>query len=205
MATYWSSTAAASVRTNHPGRLACRIALATGLMLGIVFAAAPARAQAMERAPNAFERAYAAIALDVEGADLCGKISSNAVSRAPFNSPGTRVVAERSRCYFYVAVRTLNPFHCRQVRQIGSRRQGGHFSSANCQEMIAAGKRFNGHLSFDHKLILEALGYTDTDVAARFPRHPQEDSWSRYYHDFFRRSDGGLQQRLPRLPDFSAE
>ncbi len=72
-----------------------------------------------ERVPNEYERAYSVIALDVEAADLCGKISPHAVSRVPFNSSGTRVVAERSPCYFHVALRTLNPHHCANNRQVG--------------------------------------------------------------------------------------
>ena len=172
-------------------------------LFALIATATYVSAQGSERAPNEFERAYTVIALDMDSAELCGKISPNAVSRAPFNSPGTRVVGERSRCYFQVALKTLNPHHCRNVRQVGSRRQGGHFSSANCQQLIAEGKRFNVNFSFNHKLVLEAAGYSDADVAARFPRHPQEDSWSSFYHSFFRRSDGGFQHRLPRLPDFS--
>lgn len=170
-----------------------------------IAAAAQATAQPAERPPNAFERAYTAIALDVEATELCGKISPNAVTRAPFNSPGTRIVAERSRCYFHVALRTLNPHHCRSVRQTGSQRQGGYFSAANCRALIAEGRRFNAHLSFDYKLILQAVGYSDADVSKRFPRHPQEDSWRLFYYSFFRLGDGGLQRRLAALPDFSGE
>ncbi len=186
-------------------RSRCRLRALLWLAITVVPVAvsAGAAAQSGERPPNDFERAYTAIALDVEAADLCGKISPNAVSRASFNSPGTRVVAERSRCYFHVALRTLNPHHCGSVRQTGSSRQGGHFSAANCRALITEGRRFNGHFSFNHKLVLEALGYTDADVTARFPRHPQEDSWRSFYHSFFRRGDGGLQQRLSTLPDFS--
>ncbi|NNE83375.1 MAG: hypothetical protein HKN28_05330 [Alphaproteobacteria bacterium] len=184
----------------------CLKRVASTVIVGLV-AGAPASnvsAQEAERRPNDFERAYTAIALDMESADLCGKISPNAVSRAPFNSTGTRIVSERSRCFFNVALRTLNPHHCGDVRQVGSRRQGGHYSNANCQKLIAQGRRFNASLSFNHKLILQAVGYTDADVTARFPRHPTEDSWLPYYHSFFRLSDGGLQRRLPRLPDFSS-
>ena len=133
-------------------------------------------AQGFERAPNEYGPADSAIAHDVEAADLCGKISPHAVSRAPFNSSGTRVVAERSRCYFHVALRTLNPHHCANNRQVGPHRLGGYYSSANCRQLIAEGKRFSAHFSLNHKLVLKAVGYTDADVTARFPRHPQEDS-----------------------------
>ena len=138
-------------------------------LFALIATATYVSAQGSERAPNEFERAYTVIALDMDSAELCGKISPNAVSRAPFNSPGTRVIGERSRCYFQVALKTLNAHHCRNVRQVGSRRQGGHFSSANCQQLIAEGKRFNVNFSFNHKLVLEAAGYSDADVAARFP------------------------------------
>ena len=99
-------------------------------------------AQNSERAPNDFERAYTVIALDMDSAELCGKISPNAVSRAPFNSPGTRVVAERSRCYFQVALKTLNPHHCGNVHQLGSRRQGVRrdYTEAFAWFKIAAGQ-----------------------------------------------------------------
>ena len=66
-------------------------------------------AAAAERPPNAFERAYTALALDFESHEPCAKISPRAVTRAPFNSPGTRVYFERSRCFLSLAHRTLNP------------------------------------------------------------------------------------------------
>ncbi len=61
------------------------------------------------RKPNAFERAYTALALDFESHEPCTKISPRALVRAPFNSPGTRVYFARSRCFLSVAHSTLIP------------------------------------------------------------------------------------------------
>ncbi len=173
--------------------LACLLAVAGG-----------AAAEPGERKPNAFERAYIAIALDIESHEPCRKISPRAIVRAPFNSPGTRVYFARSRCFFVVAHQTLNPYICRWVVPASdSASKGGYFTRANCQALVAKGRAYNVHLSFDHGLVLKALGYTDEDVKRRFPRHPEEDSWMFFYHDFFRRADGSLQRRLKNLPDFS--
>lgn len=157
-----------------------------------------------ERKPNDFERAYTALALDMESHETCAKISSRALVRAPFNSPGTRLYFQRSYCFQLLAQRTLNPYFCRSVRPASdSASEAGHFTRETCESLIAKGQSFRADLSFDHALILQALGYTDADVARRFPKHSEEPSWSRFYHDFFRRSDGTLQQRLKDLPDFS--
>jgi hypothetical protein len=80
---------------------------------------------------------------------------------------------------------------------------GSYFSQRSCRALVAAGRPLSFTTSFDHEKILRAAGYTDRDVRARLPGHPQEDSWMRFYHDFFRRSDGELRQRLLALPDFS--
>ncbi len=158
------------------------------------------------RKPNAFERAYTALALDFESHGPCAKISPRALVRAPFNAPGTRVYFERARCFLSVAHRTLNPYFCRQVVSAdASQRAGGYFTRESCEALVAAGRPFRARLSFDHKLVLETLGYDDADVAARFPKHPAEDSWMLFYHGFFRRSDGKLQHRLVNLPDFSVD
>ncbi len=158
------------------------------------------------RKPNAFERAYTALALDFESHEPCAKISPRALVRAPFNSPGTRIYFERSRCFSIVAQRTLNPFFCREVAAAdASKSAGGHFTRENCEALVAAGRPFRARLSFDHRLVLEALGYSDEDVARRFPKHPAEESWMLFYHDFFRRGDGELQHRLENLPDFNAD
>lgn len=175
---------------------------ASVIVAGLAIAAAAAAAQT--RKPNDFERAYTALALDFESHEPCAKISPRALVRAPFNSPGTRLYFERSRCFLYVAWRTLNPYFCRQVVAASTDAQaGGYFTRENCEMLVASGRPFRARLSFDHELVLEALGYDDADVARRFPNHPAENSWMLFYHDFFRRNDGELQHRLGNLPDFS--
>ena len=130
------------------------------------------------RKPNAFERAYTALALDFESHEPCAKISPRALVRAPFNSPGSRIFFERSRCFLSVAQRTLNPYFCREVAAADAGKSaGGYFTHENCEALVAAGRPFRAGLSFDHKLVLEAFGYSDEDVARRFPKHPAGDSW----------------------------
>jgi hypothetical protein len=172
----------------------------------VLVAGGTAGAAADERQPNAFERAYTAIALDFESHEPCTKISPRAVTRAPFNSPGTRVYLERARCFLSVAHRTLNPYFCREVAPASETPVGGrYFTRENCQALVGEGRALRARLSFDHALLLKVLGYTDEDVRRRFPKHPEEDSWMLFYHDFFRRSDGELQHRLGNLPNFSAD
>lgn len=174
------------------------------LLGGLLIATAAQSAET--RNPNNFERAYTAMALDFESHEPCARISPRALVRAPFNSPGTRVYFERSRCFLSLAWRTLNPYFCRQVVAASAdAKAGGHFTRENCAALVAAGRPFRAGLTFDHRLVLQSLGYDDADVAARFPKHPADDSWMLFYHDFFRRSDGELQQRLRSLPDFSAD
>ncbi len=182
----------------------CALLRAVTLLGGLAMATAAQSAET--RKPNAFEQAYTALALDFESHEPCAKISPRALVRAPFNSPGTRVYFARSRCFLSVAHRTLNPYFCRQVVAAdASKSAGGYFTRANCEALVVAGRPFRARLSFDHKLVLQALGYDDADVTARFPKHPAEDSWLLFYHGFFRRGDGELQHRLVNLPDFSAD
>ncbi len=183
-----------------------RLACARGAVVALMFAAmATEAAAAAERKPNELERAYTAISLDVESAALCEKISPQAVTRSPFNSPGTRVAFERSRCFFYVALRTLNRHYCESVHQAGSASDGRFFSSRNCAARIATGERWNAHFSFNHKIVLRAAGYTEADLTERFPRQPLEESWMLLYFDLRRHGGGDFQRRLRMLPDFATE
>lgn len=165
---------------------------------------APSDAKAEdERPPNAFETAYTALALDTEVHGLCENIAPSARTTAAFNSPGTQTYFERSRCFLYVAVKTLNPYLCRGVVEATHRLwSGDYFSRENCERLVAQGRPFNFSLSFDHALILGAMGYGDAAVSARFPNHPREPAWLDFYFDSLARSDGEFQQRLARLPDF---
>ena len=168
------------------------------LLLGL--ASGDARAQ---RPPNEYERAYTAMALDMDDRALCAKISPLARIRSLFNS--TQIYFERSRCFLYVASKTLNAYLCREVREASAWfHNGSYFSRANCESLIAEGRRLDFGLSFDHEPILRALDYTDEEVQQRFANDPEVNSWMLFYRDFFRRGDGELQHRLARLPNFSA-
>jgi hypothetical protein len=143
------------------------------------------------REPTRLETALVGLALDLESPEVCAKISPSAFSRAPFNSPGTRTSYERSRCFFYVATRTLDGSLCGEVRQAGSRRSGGHFSAETCTAEIAGGRRYTANLGFDIELVLRALGYTEADVP--------EGDWVRFYFDV--RTSPELRRRLASLPN----
>ena len=167
----------------------------------------PAAAPAAEtRKPNPFELAYTAMALDLESHRLCAKISPKAETQALFNSPGTQIYRERSRCFLYVAVKTLNPSHCREVVEVdGWFHDGSYFSQESCKRLVAEGRPFNFNLSFDHALILGEMGYSDEDVSARLAKHPGAPAWLEFYLDAISRGDSDFQQRLDRLPDFSSD
>jgi hypothetical protein len=175
------------------------------LCLASVLCAAAAQAEET-RMPNAFELAYTAMALDMESPELCAKISPRAESFALFNNPGTQVYWERSRCFFYVAVKSLNPALCREVVEADAWfHDGSYFSRDSCERLVAEGRPFNFNLSFDHALILREMGYGDADISARFARHPGEPAWFAFYLDSLKRGDGDFQRRLNRLPDFGAD
>ena len=162
-------------------------------------------AAAATRKPNDFERAYTALTLDTLSHELCAKISPQAETRALFNSPGTQIYRERSRCFLYVAVKSLNPHLCREVIEVEAWfLDGSYFSRANCEAMVAKGRPFVFTLSFDHALILTEMGYGDEAIRARFPKHPGEPAWLAFYLDALKRRDGEFQQRLSRLPDFGS-
>jgi hypothetical protein len=177
------------------------------LALSLVFCfALPLAGLGAERATRDLERAYTALALDMESHEVCAKISPRAVSRAPFNSPGTQAYFERSRCFQTLAQRTLNPYLCRWVRPAAETpKEGAYFTRENCESLVREGKAFRANISFDHELVLRALGYGDEDVTRRIPDHPSQTSWMAFYYDFFRRGDGELQRRFKDLPDFSLQ
>ena len=164
---------------------------------GVVGAAAAADG----RDPNPFERAYTTIALDVESPDLCFKISPRAEMRASFNSPGTQIYAERSRCFMYVAVKTLNAYLCREVVARGDAGfSGDYFSRENCEKLVENGKPYNFSTASQPevtlKAALEVLGY---GVA---PGHEDDPvAWMTRYAEV--RFTANFQHGLARLPDFS--
>ena len=178
----------------------------TGLGLSLLFCfALPVAAAGAERATNDLEHAYIALALDMESHEVCAKISPRSVSRAPFNSPGTRAYFARSRCFQTLASRTLNAYLCRWVKpESETPRDGAYFTRENCESLMREGKVFGANISFDHELVLKALGYTDEDVARLIPKQPDVDSWMLFYYKF-RYRDGEMQRRLKDLPDFSWE
>ena len=181
---------------------ALRVLLAGALWL---WAAAPSEAQET-RKPNAFERAYVAMVLDLEDARLCAKISPRAETRAGFNSPGTQIYRERSRCYLYAAVQGGVPALCDEVVEAESwLLDGSYFSPQSCRKLVAAGQPFTFSLSFDRALVLMEMGYDDAAVSARFPRHSAEPQWHRFYLDAVKSRDGRFQARLQRLLDFSRD
>ena len=156
------------------------------------------------RAPNEFERAYTAMAIDLDAHDLCSKISPKAQEKNWFNSRGTQSYKERSRCFLYVAVNTLNPYLCRYVVELSDwLHDGSYYSLENCRELVAAGRPFNFSLSFNRALIMRRMGYRDSQVAERFPGLRGDDAWHRFYLDVRKHGGGLFQQRLTKLPDFS--
>lgn len=158
-----------------------------------------------ERKTNDLEHAYIALALDMESHEVCAKISPRSVTRAPFNSPGTRAYFARSRCFQTLAQRTLNAYLCRWVKPAAETpTDGAYFTWENCESLVREGKVFRASISFDHALVLKAMGYTDDEVACRVPEHPSDTSWMLFYIGS-RHRDNEMQRRLKDLPDFSGD
>ena len=175
----------------------------TRAAVGLLVVLAPALAKAETRDPNVFEHAYTAMALDFGSHELCERISPDAETRMLFNSPGTQIYRERSRCFLYAAVNTLNPYLCQFVVEAsGFLHDGGYFSRENCEALTAAGARFKFSLSFDRKRVLTEMGYSASEIAEASEGEPDADAWHRFYLNAVGR-DGDFQQRLQRLPDFS--
>ncbi|MFY0691302.1 MAG: hypothetical protein JXR14_05185 [Paracoccaceae bacterium] len=176
---------------------------ASQIGLGLLVFLAPSIAVAETRKPNAFEVAYTAMALDFGASELCERISPNAESRLHFNSPGTQIYRERSRCFLYSAVSSLNPFLCRfVVEAAGWLHDGYYFSRENCESLVSEGKPFNFSLSFDRKRVLTKMGYSVAEIAETYPGDPEEVALHRFYLNAVGR-DGDFQRRLQRLPDFA--
>jgi hypothetical protein len=176
---------------------------ATGMAMVLLVVLAPRAATAETREPNAFESAYTAMALDFGSHELCVQISPDAESRFLFNSPGTQIYRERSRCFLYVAVNTLNPYLCQFVYEASAwLHNGSYFSRENCETLVSEGEPFNFSLSFDRRSILTEMGYSVAEIAEAYPGDPEEVALHRFYLSAVGR-DGDFQQRLKRLPDFS--
>ena len=126
------------------GILISTVRWATRVALGLPFVLAPHAVAADPREPNALELAYTAMALDTGSDELCERISSDAESRYLFNSPGTQFYRERSRCFLYVAVNTLNPNLCQFVVEAsGWLQDGSYYSRENCEVLVSAGAPYN--------------------------------------------------------------
>lgn len=161
------------------------------------------------RDPNDFERVYTVLALEFEEHRYCAKISPQARILASFNSSGTLLYYARSQCFMYLALRTQNAALCRQVRELDHFwYSGDYFSPQHCRSQIAAGVVFRANLgwpsSVSHEMVLRAIGYGEDDLRRRFPDREPAGAWFDFFHDFRRRGDGTLQQRLLGLPDFAA-
>ena len=162
-------------------------------------------AMAEVRKPNPFEQAYTAMALDFGAHQLCERIDPEAESRLRFNSPGTQIYRERSRCFLYAAVNTLNPYICQFVVEVSERSfDGSYFSRENCEKLVSDGNTFSFSITFDRQLVLTEMGYTAAEIAEAFPGVPANEAWHRFYLNAVGR-DGLFQQRLGRLPDYSQE
>lgn len=169
--------------------------------MALIFAATPVFAA--DRAPNGLEKAYTALAQQTGQHALCAKISADAVTRAAFNSPGTRIYEERANCYLHVATVTGNPALCDQITE---RRaflmSGSYFSPENCRALIADGIELRAGLSFDYALLLTELGYGGEDLPPRQdPDEPESIRWLRLYLDLVKQP--AFIEALQGLPDFS--
>lgn len=173
--------------------------MAPGLLLVLLTTAAAAET----RRPNPLETAYTAMALDFGAHDLCERISPEAESRHLFNSPGTQIYRERSRCFLYTAVNTLNPYLCQFMIEASAWfHNGSYFSRENCKQLVAKARPFNFSISFDRQRVLTEMGYSATEIAQAFPGVPEHEAWHRFYLRAVGK-DGNFQQRLKRLPDFA--
>jgi hypothetical protein len=155
---------------------------------------------------NAFEFSYRAIAEDLNLADLCYKISPNAVAYDWF-----KPTSERSYCFYKIAIQTHNVNLCREVK---STHYGKEITQASCKTAVAkaaktrkAEKRGDIHYTssstgeYDAERILRLLGYTDDDVMKLGPD-------TRVGNDYFglylvEREKPEFLSKLSTLPDFS--
>ena len=158
------------------------------------------------RKPHSLEKAYTAMVQGGYNANLCDRISPEALNRFTFNSPGSQISYQRSECFFYAAATELNNSYCNEVVEATAWfLDGSRFSPENCRDFVTAGKPWSATTSFNHEELLRAAGFDDTDLAKAVPAAEPDISWMQFYYSFQNHSDGRLQQRLDQLPDFSNE
>lgn len=150
--------------------------------------------------PNSFEWSYYGIAIDIDSADLCYKISPKAVTTAAWGSEGHKITSTRSDCFYTVAVQTHNPDLCQNVKPIKTKfLDGSKLSPTNC-EAEASGKGDNSRVgaSDDYELILRLLGYINEDLT-RMRR--KDKTFFDLYMEEKRKPE--FRAKLANLPDFS--
>ena len=180
------------------------------LMAVLLSNSGPAQAEPKDtRPPEALERAYVGLALDFESHEICKRISPKAMERNAGNTPGRQIYFTRSECFFFLALRTLNPFLCGEVVQAKAFMMNGRgFTQKQCEqevnELARGNRRFEADITFDHQGVLRAAGYTDAHVKAVIKDHPTQTSWMDFYHYQIKNNGGAFQQRMMKsLPDFS--
>ena len=156
------------------------------------------------RKPHDLEKAYTAMVQGGYNANLCDRISPQALNRFSFNSPGSQISCQRSECFFYAAATELNNSYCSEVVEATAWfLDGSRFSPESCRDFVTTGKPWSATTSFNHEELLRAAGFVDTDLAKAVPAAEPDFAWMQFYYSFQNHSDGRLQQRLNQLPDFS--
>lgn len=111
---------------------------------------------------NSFEGAYLSMAVDLNAAELCYKISPNAVVYAGLNSYGSKIISTRAKCFYTVAVQTHNSDLCKHVETLY---WGSKMTRADCERETAEFKDKPAlAIGADHELVLRLLGYDDEDL-----------------------------------------
>jgi len=177
-----------------------------GIAIVLLVLLRPSPLGAETRKPNRLERAYTALVTHGYSASLCEKISSKALDRFSFNSPGSQISYQRSECFFYAAATELNNSYCNEVVEATAWfLDGSRFSPESCRDFVTAGKPWSATIGFNHEELLRAAGFDDTDLAKAVPAAEPDIAWLDFYYHLKRNSGGRLQQSFELLPDFSIE
>lgn len=154
------------------------------------------------RKPNVLETAYLALAARLGDPNLCYKISRRALSL------GRKPALVRSRCFYFISLRTGDLDWCDEVTMIPVEAALMNWlTPERCRLQVPRVMTNSVHAPpFDHAALLGALGYEKADMPSPFKTEDGID-WKAFHGHVSALVDGApgsdYAARLAGLPDFS--
>jgi hypothetical protein len=160
------------------------------------------------RPPNLHETFYTAVAADFGDANLCPKIYRLAVDEScgpDFACTHWRVAYERSKCFFYAALKSRNSVDCNSVKSITVLPSNkSEISKSECLKVIRDRQQFQ-YQPIPNPIalskILPELGYQQRELDSIQYRDPMNSP----VHDFYDtvRHNKDFRSKVEDFPDYS--